>query len=175
MPKRSKHARHCIAAIQKHWDDTKGRRNEQKSYSESYYDEQDFDILWTDSESEPLNDNQFIEELERLRPDAFEQLIKKAEQSNTWVIKGRKPSYTGSAPSTLRNKRAAWKKAASNTNKITNWFPTATKRSISSDTDESLDEIDELLYDEVVNSGNDDSEFTLNSLDTILKEKPDDV
>src|SRR5437868_10277846 len=61
------------------------------------------------------------------------------------------------------------------TNKITNWFPTATKRSISSDTDESLDEVDELPYDEVVNSGNDDSEFTLNSLDTILKEKPDDV
>ena len=27
----------------------------------------------------------------------------------------------------------------------------------------------------MVNSGNDDSEFTLNSLDTILKEKPDDV
>ena len=102
MPKRSKHARHCIAAIQKCWDDTKGRRNEQESYSESYYDEQDFDILWTDGESEPLNHNQFIGELERLRPDAFEQLIKKAEQPNTWVIKGRKPSYTGSAPSTLR-------------------------------------------------------------------------
>src|SRR5947209_232876 len=105
MPKRSKHARHCIAAIQKRWDDTKGRRNEQESYSESYYDEQDFDILWTDGESEPLNDNQFIGELERLRQDAFEQLIKKAEQPNTLVIKGRKPSYTGSAPSTLRNKR----------------------------------------------------------------------
>jgi hypothetical protein len=88
MPKQSKHARHCIAAIQKRWDDTKGRRNEQESYFESYYDEQDFDILWTDGESEPLNDNQFIGELERLRPDAFEQFIKKAEQPNTWVITG---------------------------------------------------------------------------------------
>ena len=91
MPKRSKRARHCIAAIQKRWDNTKVRHDEQESYS----DKQDFNILWADGESEPLNDNQFIEELERLISDAFEQLIKKVEQPNIWVTKGRKSFYTG--------------------------------------------------------------------------------
>ncbi|KAF0502485.1 hypothetical protein F8M41_019794 [Gigaspora margarita] len=36
--------------------------------------------------------------------------------------KGTKLAYTGFAFSTLRNKRAAWRKAASGSKKITNWL-----------------------------------------------------
>lgn len=83
----------------------------------------------------------------------------------------------------MRNKKTAWRKAASDTKKITNWFPTINSDQITSNnTDEflldefSYDEIDGLPYDEVVNSSdNDDNKFTLKSLDALLKKKPDDV
>ena len=86
-------------------------------------DQLSFDATWMENENGPLNDDEFTEELGNVQADALEELIKNTRQSDAWVIKGRKPIYTGLAGSTLRNKRAAWRKAASGSSKITNWFP----------------------------------------------------
>ena len=91
MPKRSKRARHCISAVKKRWDDIKCNKRPSDDLStsgESDFSalwasgENDFDALWTSGENEPLDDNQFVEEFEQLKPDWFEKLLK-AKQPDT--------------------------------------------------------------------------------------------
>ena len=73
----------------------------------------------------------------------------------------------------LRNKRASWKKAASGSSKITDWFLAINTSNSSQD---EADDNYELPFDEAVDSSDDDdNKFTLASLDTLLKKKPDDV
>ena len=107
MPKRKKQSKHCSAAAKKRWNNTKS--NHKLSDTEELSDDQQQrpTNLWMENENEPLCDDQFTEELGRVQADALEELIKNARQSDAWVVKGRKPIYTGFTESTLRNKRAA--------------------------------------------------------------------
>ena len=117
-----------------------------------------------ENENGPLNDDEFTEELGNVQADALEELIKNARQLDAWVVKGRKPIYTGLAGSTLRNKRAAWRKAASGSSKITNWFPI---NNASGDSGDSSD------YETIESSDEEDNSFTLASLDVLLKKNSD--
>ncbi|CAI2201298.1 4253_t:CDS:1, partial [Funneliformis geosporum] len=49
-------------------------------------------------------------------------LVKNA-KSYAWAVNSRRPVYIGDAESTLRNKRAYWRKSASGSKKITEMFP----------------------------------------------------
>ncbi|RIB17724.1 hypothetical protein C2G38_2087645 [Gigaspora rosea] len=106
MPKRNKRSLHCSKAARKRW----------KKYDDSEISDNESD----NAGNEPIHD-EFLEALQGLRPEVFEKLIEGAKKPNVWK-KGRKPAYTGFASSTLRNKRAAWRKAASGSKKITNWL-----------------------------------------------------
>ena len=118
MTRCNKRTRHCLSAIKKRW----GKKSRlETDVLDSDYDETNFNT-WLDDESEPIDDNQFVEELRGVNPNVFEELIKNAKQPNTWKTKGRKQYYIGSAESTLRNKRAAWRKVALGSKKITIWF-----------------------------------------------------
>lgn len=165
MPKRKKQSKHCSTAAKKRWSNTKSNfmlsDTEESSDDQPNVNQDDgqlsFDATWMENENEPLNDDRFTEELGEVQVDALEELIKNARQSDAWVVKGRKPIYTGFAESTLRNKRAAWRKAASGSSKITNWFSI---NNASSDYPfESSDE--------------EDNSFTLASLDALLKKNSD--
>jgi hypothetical protein len=170
MPKRKKQSKHCSAAAKKRWNNTKS--NPKLSDTEESSDDQpnnnqnddqlSFDATWMENENEPLSDDQFTEELGRVQVDALEKLVKNARQSDAWVVKGRKPIYTGLAESTLRNKRAAWRKAASGSSKITNWLPV---NNASSDY--------ELPFETIESSDEEDNSFTLASLDALLKKNSD--
>ena len=117
MPKRSKRNRHCLAAAKKPWNDTESKHEKEVSDAdESSDEEQTFDAILMDG---PFDDK-FVEDLEGMQPNVLKELVKNARQSNTWIMKGRKQFYTGFAKSTIRNKKAVWKKAASGSNKITN-------------------------------------------------------
>src|SRR2546423_7783266 len=170
MPKRKKQSKHCSAAAKKRWNNTKlnpdlsdtEESSDDQSNNNLNDDQLSFDATWMENENEPLSDDQFTEELERVQADALEELVKNARQSDAWVVKGRKPIYTGLAESTLRNKRAAWKKAASGSSKITNWFPI---NNTSSDY--------EFPFETIESSNEKDNSFTLASLDALLKKNSD--
>ena len=170
MPKRKKQSKHCSAAAKKCWNNTKSNHtlsdteesSDDQSNNNLNDDQLSFDATWMENENEPLSDDQFTEELGRVQADALEELVKNARQSDAWVVKGRKPIYTGLAESTLRNKRAAWKKAASGSSKITNWFPI---NNTSSDY--------ELPFETIESSDEEDNSFTLASLDVLLKKNSD--
>lgn len=197
MPRRNKRTRHCLAAIKKRWDN-KSKLDIQASDTE--YDEPSFDTTWTEdndtmddqfdiqvsdteydkpttsTEDNDTMDNQFVQELKEVKPSVFEELIKQARQPGTWATKGRKRFYAGSAESTLCNKRAALKKAAAGSSKITDWF--SGNPSINNKANSTYDKTD-LLFDEAVNSSDDDDDdhnkFNLASLDALLAKKPEDV
>lgn len=171
MPKRSKRNRHCLTAAKKRWNDTKSKHEKEVSDAdESSDEEQTFDAILMDR---PFDDDQFVKDLEGMQPNVLEELVKNARQSNPWITKGRKQFYTGFAKSTLRNKKAAWRKAASGSNKITNWFPkTVDSDELPFEMVNSSDE-DELPFKMVNSSDEDDNMFTLASLDALLRKKSD--
>ena len=103
MPRHNKRTRHCLAAIKKRWDD-KSKLDMMASDAEC--DQPSSDAIWMEGENEPVGDDQFVEELRGVKPNVFEKLLKKR-QPDPWKMKGRKRFYTGSAESTLRNKRAS--------------------------------------------------------------------
>ena len=115
MPKRKKQSKHCSAAAKKRWNNTKlnpdlsdtEESSDDQSNNNLNDDQLSFDATWMENENEPLSDDQFTEELGRVQADALEELVKNVRQSDAWVVKGRKPIYTGLAESTLCNKRAA--------------------------------------------------------------------
>ncbi len=76
--------------------------------------------------------------------------------------------YNGDAQSTLRNKRAYWRKAALGSKKITEMFPT--NEAAKPDTNPTF-----FTFENAYDSSDDDNEFTLESLDSLLKKKKDDL
>lgn len=185
MGRRNKRTRHCLSAIKKWW---KKKLQLETDVLDSEYDKTNFDT-WLDDKSEPVNNNQFVEELRRVNPNVFEELVKNAKQPDMWKTKGRKRYYTGSAKSTLCNKRAAWRKAALGSKKITTWFTNEISTDcIDSSSYNEKNNNYELLFDEAGNSsdidnelpfdeaGNlsddDDDNLTLAFLDALLKKGP---
>jgi hypothetical protein len=121
----------------------------------------------------------------------LEELIKNARRPDLWVMKGRKRFYTGAAESTLRNKKAALRKAASGSSKITNWLSREVDNEVTDPSNNNyqlpLDEAansnsdevtnpsennHQLPFDEIADSSDDDNNFTLALLDTLLKKIP---
>jgi hypothetical protein len=80
-------------------------------------------------------------------------------------LNSRGPVYSGDTKSILRNKRAYWQKAAIGSKKITEIF--STNETAKPNTDN-----DDLAFDDICDSSNDDdNEFTLRSLDLLLKKR----
>ena len=85
-------------------------------------------------------------------------------KSHVWAVNSRGPVYNGAAKSTLRNKRAYWRKAASGSKKITEMFPTNEAAKPNTDNDLPFDDTYE-------SSDDDDNKFTLESPDLLFKKK----
>src|SRR3989440_2389460 len=145
MPRCNKRTRHCLAAIKKRWND-KSKLDMMASDAEC--DQPSSDAIWMEGENEPVGDDQFVEELRGVKPNVFEELLKKR-QPDPWKMKGRKRFYTSSAELTLRNKRASWKKAALDSSKITDWFLAINTSNSGQD---EADDNYELPFDEAVDS-----------------------
>ncbi|CAG8467223.1 5919_t:CDS:2 [Scutellospora calospora] len=114
-----------------------------------------------------------------VKPSILEKLINNTKHLEVWKMKGQKRIYMSFAQSTLRNKRAALRKAASGSNKITDWISydlsdSGTKNSINNihNVENENEYNDILFYD---SSNNEDGKFTLESLDIMLKNNSDDI
>jgi hypothetical protein len=77
------------------------------------------------------------------------------------------------AESTLRNKRAACRKAASGSRKITTWL--SREISINNEVNNNHQLLFDEVFDEADSSDDKNNEFTLASLDALLKKKPEDM
>ena len=113
-----------------------------------------------------MDNDEISDQLHALQP--LEQLIENAKKLGVWDVKLRGPIYKGTAESTLHNKRAYWRKAASDSKKITDMFPTKEDFELTID----HDNLDDLIFDDSSDNNNDDK-FTLKSLDLLLKKKND--
>ncbi|CAG8752763.1 5291_t:CDS:2, partial [Cetraspora pellucida] len=106
----------------------------------------------------------------RLQQNTLKQLVENA-KTKIWITSSHRPIYKDDAESTLHNKRAYWKKAASGSKKITNMFPLKNV-----EVPKSYTENYNFTFDDTYNSSDDDnSKFTLGSLDLLLKNKSDDL
>ncbi|RHZ63478.1 hypothetical protein Glove_329g39 [Diversispora epigaea] len=110
-----------------------------------------------EGEKTHFDSDEFTDEIPETQLNILEQLIKNAKKSNIWVKNSRGPVYNGTAPSTLHNKKAYWKKVVSDSMKITEMFQV-----IESDTD--------YIFEDIYDSDN-DNKFNLKSLDILLKKK----
>lgn len=179
MPKLNKRTRQSRNAIKKRWENVKNLKETEESekiplelsdaepdideFNESW-----FNTFWTEGEITCFNNNE-INKIEELQPNALEQLIENVKSSYAWTENSRKPVYNGAAQSTLRNKKAYWKKAALGSKKITDMF--SINETVKPNTNSTIFTFED-TYD---SSDDDENEFTLESLDSLLKKKKDDV
>ena len=70
-----------------------------------------------------FDSDEITDGMQAWKPNTLEQLIENA-KLHVWAVNSRGPVYNGAAKSTLRNKRAYWRKVASGSKKITEMFPT---------------------------------------------------
>ncbi len=104
-----------------------------------------------------------------MQSNILKQLVENAKRSHAWVKKSRGPIYKGDTQSTLRNKKTYLRKAALGSKKITDMFPTGEVAKPNTDNDD-------LTFDDIYDNSNDNgNKFTLESLDSLLKKKKDDL
>ncbi|CAG8704765.1 5889_t:CDS:1, partial [Ambispora gerdemannii] len=113
-----------------------------------------------------FDSDEITDRMQVLQPNTLQQLVKNAKKPHAWSVNSRGPVYNGAAQSTLRNKRAYWRKAASGSKKIIEIFQT--NKAAEPNTDLTF----ENTYD---SSDDDDNKFTLESLNSLLKKKKDDL
>ena len=123
MPKRNKRIRQSQKAIRKRWKQAESSDDDIELSSDADEFESRFSTFWNEGEEIRMDSDEITEQLQALQPNAFEQLVENAKKSRVWATNPRGPIYKGDAQSTLRNKRAYWRKAASGSKKITDMFP----------------------------------------------------
>jgi hypothetical protein len=142
MPKKSKRARQALEAIRKRWkktensDELESESVEYEAISERQVEDPDepldaepdeydecFSTFWIEGEENRFDSEEITDQLQALQQNALEQLVENAKKTGAWATSSRGQIYRGDAESTLRNKRAYWKKAASGSKKITDMFP----------------------------------------------------
>ncbi|CAG8682496.1 14975_t:CDS:2 [Gigaspora margarita] len=195
MPKRSKRARQSLKAIRKRWKQAKNSDEELESGpveelesriveelepepveyeepSDAEPDEYDecFSTFWIEGEENRFDSEEIMDQLQGLQQNILEQLVENA-KTNIWATSSRGPIYRGNAESTLRNKRVYWKKAASGSKKISDMFSLKNVEAPESH----MENYDFTFDDTYDSSDDDDSKFTLESLDLLLKNKSDDL
>jgi hypothetical protein len=131
-------------------------------------DEPQFNTFWVEGEETRFDSDEVMQSLQALQQNTLKELVENAKGSHAWAKKSRGPIYKGGAQSTLRNKRANLRKAALGSKKITDMFSTNEVAEPNTDNDD-------LTLDDIYDSRDDDEEFTLESLDLLLKTKKDDL
>jgi len=172
MPKQNKCTRQSRDAIKKRWkqveisNETLLLQDNELSDAEpsNIINKSHFDTFWIEGEETRFDSDEITQLLQELQPNVLKQLVENAKRSHAWVEKSRGPVYKGDAQSTLRNKKAYLRKAALGSKKITDMFPTSEVAN------------DDPIFDDIYDSDNEnDNEFTLKSLDLLLKKKKDDL
>jgi len=176
MPKLNKRTKQSRNAIRKRWkisnETLLSQDNELSDAEPDMIDESQFNPFWIEGEETRFDSDEITQSLQELQPNILKQLVENAKRSHAWVEKSRGPIYKGAAESTLRNKRAYLRKAALGSKKITDMFPTSEVAEPSTDDDDPTFD----TFDDIYDSGNDnDNEFTLESLDLLLKKTKDDL
>src|SRR6266540_6768544 len=159
MPKLNKRTRQSQDAINKRWKQAISSEEGVLEISDAEpdkFDESLFDTFWIEGEETCFDSDEVTDGMQALKPNTLEQLVENAKTSNAWAVNSRRPVYNGAAQSTLRNKKAYWRKAASGFKKITEMFPT--NETAEPNTDLTFED----MYD---SSDDDDNEFTLEFLD----------
>ena len=126
MLKSNKRTRRSRKAIQKRWKQAKGSEEVVFESSDAELDEFDkswFGTFWIEGEETRFDSDEITDGMQAWKPNTLEQLIENA-KLHVWAVNSRGPVYNGAAKSTLRNKRAYWRKVASGSKKITEMFPT---------------------------------------------------
>lgn len=161
MPRKSKRARHCQKISRENWQSLKSPLSEDSGADSDGFERLYDSTFWVEEEEEILEDLEFDRQLSQLTPASLEQLIENAKKSEVQASdsKERPWVYRGNAPSSLRGKRAMWRKAADGCGKVTDWLaPTASR--------------DTLLPVELEDAGNvsdNNEEYTLEMLDSLLE------
>ena len=170
MPKLNKRTKQSQNAIKKRWKQAENPEVtlELSDAEPDIIDESWFNTFWIEGEETRFDNDEITNGMKELQSNTLEQLIENAKKAHVWNESSRGPVYNGDAQSTLRNKRAYWRKAALGSKKITEMFPT--NEAAEPDTNPTF-----FTFENAYDSSDDDNEFTLESLDSLLKKKKDDL
>src|SRR6266540_1591138 len=170
MPKLNKRTKQSQNAIKKRWKQAENPEVtlELSDAEPDIIDESWFNTFWIKGEETRFDNDEITNGMKELQSNTLEQLIENAKKAHVWNKSSRGPVYNGDAQSTLRNKRAYWRKAALGSKKITEMFPT--NEAAEPDTNPTF-----FTFENAYDSSDDDNEFTLESLDSLLKKKKDDL
>ena len=170
MPKLNKRTKQSRNAIKKRWKQAENPEVtlELSDAEPDIIDESWFNTFWIEGEETRFDNDEITNGMKELQSNTLEQLIENAKKAHVWNESSRGPVYNGDAQSTLRNKRAYWRKAALGSKKITEMFPI--NEAAEPDTNPTF-----FTFENAYDSSDDDNEFTLESLDSLLKKKKDDL
>jgi len=126
MPKLNKRIKQFRNAIKKRWKQAENPEVtlELSDAEPDIIDESWFNTFWIEGEETRFDNDEITNGMKELQSNTLEQLIENAKKAHVWNKSSRRPVYNGNAQSTLRNKRAYWRKAALGSKKITEMFPT---------------------------------------------------